>query len=699
MATVVTEVQYKADTKDLSKLDKELTKVGVSSTNAETSSNKTTASVNKMGKAAAATAKNIAVLGTAMAAAAAGGVAFAISRAFELADSIDRVATQSGFTVEAIQKVQFAAAGFGVEVETTNEILNEFSNRLGEATTERTGSAFEALERVAKDLGLSFDELAQGDIDKVFLNVVDAIGKIENASQRRYITEEILGTQAAEEFIRVVDGGAEGLRLAGVEAERLGLIMNSALIGQTQKASAEFEKLVLVLQRRLLVAVSNNSGQINEFLGNIVDNLPGIIEGFERFAYAIGLVDSLSAATELRMVQEEILALEALQDGGRKRGVSTGVKLVEARKKELALQKEIQAVDKQNAIDLKLRNKATNKPLEQVGGSEFVTESQAKSKAESEAEKAKREVEALQKAREDSANSIRTNVATSFELYRDKLAEIQSLEASNLLSVETANRARVEANQQLAQTAGGIDALLSPQEQYNNQLTDLNQLLSMGIISQDQYNDALVTQQGLLAAASGPLDQYLSEISNVSQQIEDVTVNAFRGMEDALVGFVQTGKLDFKSLADSMINDLIRIAARAAITSALSSIGGSLFGGIMHAGGVAGMGGMGRNVDPAMFVGAPKYHNGGVAGLKPNEVPAILERGETVLPKGSSGGGGGNTFVTNVNVDASNSKAPADEIARQTSTAVERSIRSIVNDEIMGQRRSGGMLNPTAIQG
>ena len=34
-----------------------------------------------------------------------------------------------------------------------------------------------------------------------------------------------------------------------------------------------------------------------------------------------------------------------------------------------------------------------------------------------------------------------------------------------------------------------------------------------------------------------------------------------------------------------------------------------------------------------MFVGATRYHTGGIAGLAPNEVPAILQRGEEVLTK------------------------------------------------------------------
>lgn len=59
-----------------------------------------------------------------------------------------------------------------------------------------------------------------------------------------------------------------------------------------------------------------------------------------------------------------------------------------------------------------------------------------------------------------------------------------------------------------------------------------------------------------------------------------------------------------------------------------------------HRGGVVGSGGRPRAASAAAFLDARRYHRGGVAGLAPDEVPAILQRGETVLPRGASAGGG-----------------------------------------------------------
>lgn len=64
--------------------------------------------------------------------------------------------------------------------------------------------------------------------------------------------------------------------------------------------------------------------------------------------------------------------------------------------------------------------------------------------------------------------------------------------------------------------------------------------------------------------------------------------------------------------------------------------GGAILPGILHAGGIAGVDGYGtmRAVSPAVFAGAPRMHSGGIAGsLRPDEVPAILQRGERVLSR------------------------------------------------------------------
>ena len=70
---------------------------------------------------------------------------------------------------------------------------------------------------------------------------------------------------------------------------------------------------------------------------------------------------------------------------------------------------------------------------------------------------------------------------------------------------------------------------------------------------------------------------YMDSIKNISQQIQDATKNAFTKMEDALVNFVQTGKLNFADFARSIIADITKIYIRSQILKMFQGLG-SLFG-------------------------------------------------------------------------------------------------------------------------
>lgn len=100
----------------------------------------------------------------------------------------------------------------------------------------------------------------------------------------------------------------------------------------------------------------------------------------------------------------------------------------------------------------------------------------------------------------------------------------------------------------------------------------------------DSYNNGvqrrLEAEGDWLIGASRALEDYSSSTANVAQMSASAFTNAFKGMEDALVSFAMTGKADFKSLANSMIAEIVRMQARAAISG--------LFGGVSSGGGLLG---------------------------------------------------------------------------------------------------------------
>lgn len=84
------------------------------------------------------------------------------------------------------------------------------------------------------------------------------------------------------------------------------------------------------------------------------------------------------------------------------------------------------------------------------------------------------------------------------------------------------------------------------------------------------------------------------------------------------------------------------------LLSGLFSSVGSLF---LHGGGVVGEAGTWRAAPAVALAGLPRYHSGGVAGLQPDEMHAVLRKGEEVLtqsdPRHRNNGGGAGGDVMN----------------------------------------------------
>jgi len=71
------------------------------------------------------------------------------------------------------------------------------------------------------------------------------------------------------------------------------------------------------------------------------------------------------------------------------------------------------------------------------------------------------------------------------------------------------------------------------------------------------------------SGGGSPLQKFADSLKDFKPAVEDAVVGAFKGLEDTIVNFVQTGKLAFKDLARSIIADMARIAVRAAIVKPL----------------------------------------------------------------------------------------------------------------------------------
>ncbi|WP_349361220.1 phage tail tape measure C-terminal domain-containing protein [Stappia sp.] len=180
-------------------------------------------------------------------------------------------------------------------------------------------------------------------------------------------------------------------------------------------------------------------------------------------------------------------------------------------------------------------------------------------------------------------------------------------------------------------------------------------------------------------AVTAALSDYASKARDIGGDIGQSLVGAFQSAENAIGQFVRTGKLNFRDLVTSLLADLAQLAARrfilGPIANALSGVfsgAGGIFANVLHAGGMVGSAGPSRMVPAMAFAAAPRMHGGGMAGLRHDEVPAILQRGERVLSRREAQryGAGGGVNVTIMARDAESFRQSRTQVAADIARAV-----------------------------
>lgn len=324
-----------------------------------------------------------------------------------------------------------------------------------------------------------------------------------------------------------------------------------------------------------------------------------------------------------------------------------------------------------------------------------------------------------QRDAEEAAKSKKTTFADIVKEYQVQIDGLRNvgLERERILAI---GQAEDKLNRKL--TAGEADRLRGlvdtvetlklvndlnqPFIDLQGQLPLLNKALADGSITQDQYTKRVTDLNLAVLGLSNDMGSGLTagllkvrqEFTNVADVASNLVTNSFKNAEDALVSFVQTGKLDFKGLIDSMIADLIRLQIRSAITSRIAGalgIGGSTGGANIGASFLSFVG----SALPSFAVGTDRV---------PYDMTANIHKDEMIIPasqarairNGSTTGSDGNVQVTNnVNISMTGSSQNGGAMdATKVQQAVQQGIEAGMADFLRRQQKVGGMLNNRTVQ-
>ncbi len=499
---------------------------------------------------------------------------------------------------------------------------------------------------------------------------------IETLKAAQAILEERRARFAEQNTSRTARGGDRGD--AAAFASTNALVQQQAKVEQSQKQLDDWTKRLIGLQLEIQQTEIAGSGAA-------VGATAAATGGAEKAAKAVrGVVDQAALARD-----EVAGLLEALEDLYARSGIS----IAEYYRQKLALQQaDIDAQLRQQQAEAKTAttSEQQSKALTEIAKLQRerarlgVAGAQAQKDAEEalakdlgevqirllenegqigRARRAQLEGEFLELKRRLLAEGDETGLALVNKLINVEAAKGQldqfEAEMARVLSTLQATESSVSAQQQ-AGLLGVIDSERRLKDERRGSIEQLIELRQRAIefLATLRANSPEAQQViNFLQQLNGNIAGVTSSMQRLRQQAADAAIDSVTTLFMDLASGTKSAGAALRDFVRGFALAMLQIAARALATYLVLQLLDAIYPGLgkataagmsvgtRHSGGLAGDGGVRRNVSPLLFGNAPRYHAGGIAGLAPDEVPAILQRGEEVLtredPRHRNNGGGG----------------------------------------------------------
>lgn len=218
--------------------------------------------------------------------------------------------------------------------------------------------------------------------------------------------------------------------------------------------------------------------------------------------------------------------------------------------------------------------------------------------------------------------------------------------------------AREEAIAQLRELRAELLALPADTQGADTALQDLDQTIGeIAVRNIDGLGKAVMQLRSQLAQMERDMggDAVMALRESLGGLFKDLA-DGSKTTKEALRDFARNFAASMAQIASQALSTALVLQALDLIFPGLGKATAATMGAgvrVMHSGGIVGRAGSIRRVHPLVFAAAPRYHAGGIAGLKPGEQPAILEKGEEVLAKNdprhvANGGASAGTRIVNV---------------------------------------------------
>jgi len=523
---------------------------------------------------------------SAVATAAVAGAVAMINKGLEAADAIGKTADKVGLSTRALQEYQFAARLSGISTDTLNNSLERFTRQVGEAVQGK-GKLKDTL--IQYGIAVTDASGRTRDISNIMGDLADVIRSTRDPSERLRIAFKAFGQEGAA-MVNMLRDGRSGMDAFRAEAHRLGLVLEDDLIRNSEKANDELDKLKLVMTTTFTRVVAENANEIAAAVQAIAIAMAGVAK------YA-GLRSVFNTFTEgAELAKKGLLDWQTFIHAG--------------------------FIERQKMVDDILAK------MDQISAHEQFRLGQVAAGAPRAA--ARRviplELPEIQKPAEltaeyreldDEIKQLNADVKKGMDEFGESLSAITPLQEALIPSIRESTLVRME-------EARALEALTAATEQYRTlqEFWGFEQYDTLLINQSEKTFSEMIelTERTAWSMQQNFSDFFFDAITGKLRSLEDYATAVFESMARAASDFFS------QQIVQGLFGELNKAGG-----------GGGLLGSLFstyHSGGIVGeTATASKRVNPAVFIGAPRLHGG----LMADEFPAILQRGERVIPKNVAG--------------------------------------------------------------
>lgn len=209
----------------------------------------------------------------------------------EYAKEIKRLASITGQSTDSLQEFDYAAEMIGVSSDRIRDSLKETTNKMQEA---RDGNEATAL--AYQKLGVSIKDNVTGQLrsaQDVFYDTIDALGKIQNQTERDALAMDLM-SESAQELNPLIDIGSEGLKKYAQEAHDMGYVLDSSAL----TALNNVDDAYIRLQKSQESVKNQLAAEFAPYLTEFYEKITKLIQDGGKALKDSGLVDAFGMLLE-----------------------------------------------------------------------------------------------------------------------------------------------------------------------------------------------------------------------------------------------------------------------------------------------------------------------------------------------------------------------------------------------------------------